>query len=994
MRYLTKPAKTLNTADRNRINAATARNRFQKQLRVEQLEDRRLLAVVAAWSAENTAFDTVGGNNGTLFNGATYAVGQVGQAFSFDGVNDRIDVDDSLSLSLSGSLTIEAWIKASDVPTQHRGAIFFRGSSGIRPYQLTLESGGTLIFDIQSSTARARMSAPMPLGQFVHVAATLDDATGSMRIYVNSVLMSQITTTVRPHATLDPSSNPKVGIGDVGGNPTSVDNFFSGLIDELAIYDHALSETEVAAHYNAGKGSLQPALSVSDSSITEGKASIQFLDRFVQDASGGLNYPRALVFGPDGNADAIQDLYVADIVTNSILRYDGATGAFLDVFVEPGDGGLNAPGDLAFDSNSNLLVTGTSSNQIHKYDSSGAFVGIVASGLNAPYGIEIASDGSLLIANSGTDEILKVTGGVVKKYIRSGSGGLDEPRNVVIGPDGDLYVTSLLTASVLRYDRNTGAPKGTFVSNPSGGDMMWAEFGPDGHLYASYRTTPTSLNVTLARFNGTTGALENSRDNGRDSWSFTVGTNNIIYNAGNGGGNYVDRFVVTQDAAFTISLNAPFPDPVTVDFTTANASALSGNYFDYSSVAGTITFLPGQFSKTILVPILDDATYEGNETFFVNLSNPIGGIIVDWQGVGTIVDNELPPSPATKFYVVNDGSPDRTYEYNAAGDAVENYTINSGNTSPRGAASNAAGDTVWVADKNRKVYVYDTSGGPRGSWSAGTLANNAIVEGIVTNGTDVWIVDSRSDKVYRYSGAASLLDGSKNADNNTFAFALNSANTNPKGIVTDGNYLWVVNDSTTDKVFKYRLNGNLVNSWTIDSANKTPTGLTIDPTGASQSIWIVDSGTDTVYEYDNARGTALPSLPASAFALASGNTNPQGIADPPPSGSGLVVARPPAVPSVSAIAPPLDSVRPNPVTVNRWNDGQSKDLPLSDVPAAWLSGLKATSLETTRNPLTLPLESHPLPLADATDHTDHVFSLDDPFDTLDESLLELLAHQR
>ena len=78
------------------------------------------------------------------------------------------------------------------------------------------------------------------------------------------------------------------------------------------------------------------------------------------------------------------------------------------------------------------------------------------------------------------------------------------------------------------------------------------------------------------------------------------------------------------------------------------------------------------------------------------------------------------------------------------------------------------------------------------------------------------------------------------------------------------------------------LAGALVGSWTIDSANKAPTGLTIDPSGASQSIWIVDNGTDRVYEYTNSRSRNSGSQSATlSFTLASGNTNPQGIADPP-----------------------------------------------------------------------------------------------------------------
>ena len=240
-----------------------------------------------------------------------------------------------------------------------------------------------------------------------------------------------------------------------------------------------------------------------------------------------------------------------------------------------------------------------------------------------------------------------------------------------------------------------------------------------------------------------------------------------------------------------------------------------------------------------------------------------------------------PSTPVTtKFYVVNDATQNLTYEYNASGMSVESYSLNSGNTAPRGAASTIAGDKTWVVDANRKVYVYNTSGGLLGSWTAGTLASNATVEGIATNGTDVWIVDAKSDKVYKYTGAATRLSGSQNAAS---SFSLNSGNTSPKDIVTDGVNLWVVNDSTTDKVFKYTAAGSLVGSWTITTAGATsPTGITIDPTNVS-NIWIVDSGTDRVYQYNAAATFANGSSHAAdvAFALAAGNTNPQGIADPP-----------------------------------------------------------------------------------------------------------------
>ena len=238
---------------------------------------------------------------------------------------------------------------------------------------------------------------------------------------------------------------------------------------------------------------------------------------------------------------------------------------------------------------------------------------------------------------------------------------------------------------------------------------------------------------------------------------------------------------------------------MTVNYATASGNATSG--VDFTGTLGTITFAPGETSRTILVQTLDDALHEATETFTVNLSNPVGAS--DRRRPGRGHDpRQRPRRPSSTSSTTPPAN--RTYEYGQRRRAVENYALNSGNTAPRGAASTAAGDKVWVVDANKKVYVYNTSGGLLGSWTAGSLTPNAPVEGIATNGTDIWIVDAKQDKVFRYTGAASRLSGSQNAAS---SFSLNSGNTDPKDIVTDGTSLWVVNDSSTDKVFKYTLAG-------------------------------------------------------------------------------------------------------------------------------------------------------------------------------------------
>ncbi|HUE70652.1 MAG TPA: S8 family serine peptidase, partial [Pirellulaceae bacterium] len=587
-------------------------------------------------------------------------------------------------------------------------------------------------------------------------------------------------------------------------------------------------------------------VSISDATATEGSSALKLLDRFVAD--GQPLWARAGTFGPDGNGDGAADFYLPTVDTSEVLRYDGVTGAFLDVFIPAGSGGLNSPGDLEFTPDGLLYVTSYLGNQLLRYDAStGAFIDVAASGLSAPLGISQGPDGSLYIANQLSNEVLRYDGSALSVFVPAGSDGLAAPRLGLFGPDAngdgfqDLYVAAQDSHQIHRYSGVDGTPISAFVAtDPTTHGPMWLGFGTQGDLYLSVRTTSSCCDTSINRYDLGTGALLQSYALGRDGWSFTVGPDGLIYNSTNGDGNFVERFGPSSLAAFTVTLSSASSLPVTVDYSTASGSALAGS--DFTAASGTITFAPGQTTRTILVQALDDAVYEGNETFVVNLSNPSSGaIITDTQGVATITDNDPPP---TKFYVVNDGSPDRTYEYGPTGAAVENYVIDSGNSAPRGAASTVAGDKVWVVDNNRNVYVYDTSGGLLGAWTAGSLANNADEQGIATNGTDVWIVDAKSDKVFRYTNAAGRLSGSQNAAS---SFSLNSGNRNPKDIVTDGVHLWVVNDTSTDKVFKYTLSGSLVGSWTISTSGATaPTGITLDPASPSH-LWIVDSGSDRVY---------------------------------------------------------------------------------------------------------------------------------------------------
>jgi Bacterial Ig domain/Cellulose binding domain/Calx-beta domain/Glycosyl hydrolases family 18 len=94
---------------------------------------------------------------------------------------------------------------------------------------------------------------------------------------------------------------------------------------------------------------------------------------------------------------------------------------------------------------------------------------------------------------------------------------------------------------------------------------------------------------------------------------------------------------------FKVELSFPSTQTVTVRYSTSDATAKSGA--DYQAVSGTLTFAPGETSKTILVPVFADELVEGDETFNVVLSSPSGATLAKAQGIGTIKD--ATPAPQT-----------------------------------------------------------------------------------------------------------------------------------------------------------------------------------------------------------------------------------------------------------------------------------------------------------------------------------------------------------
>jgi hypothetical protein len=196
--------------------------------------------IVVWWPGDGTAIDVIGGNNGTLENGATYAAGEVGEAFDFTSTNEAVLIPYSPSADLSAmsSWTIEAWIKPASYNNSTWPTIYAKGRWDA---SLGLNSGTGKLESWINNANQLIGATAVSLGQWNHVALVYDGA--SRTFYVNGVFAG-----AGNAPAISPDTNPSA-IGNVVSNNMAS---FNGLIDELSIYNRALSSNEVNSIYLAG----------------------------------------------------------------------------------------------------------------------------------------------------------------------------------------------------------------------------------------------------------------------------------------------------------------------------------------------------------------------------------------------------------------------------------------------------------------------------------------------------------------------------------------------------------------------------------------------------------------------------------------------------------------------------------------------------------------------------------------------------------------------
>ena len=211
--------------------------------------------LIGYYTSDNTPNTSIGSVNGTLVNGATYATGKINNAFSFDGVNDSVDLGDNYEFDGSTPFSVSLWVYPNNVSGSKT---LFGKQSPSGPsyfgYQLQLLDDN-IRFAIYSDYNTGnylvkKRSLSLSANTWYHVVLTYDGSknTTGVKLYINGSdgAYNDNTNTLTSNIA---NNAIKTCIGSADGA-----YYTNGKIDETAIFDAELTSAQVTELYNSGNG--------------------------------------------------------------------------------------------------------------------------------------------------------------------------------------------------------------------------------------------------------------------------------------------------------------------------------------------------------------------------------------------------------------------------------------------------------------------------------------------------------------------------------------------------------------------------------------------------------------------------------------------------------------------------------------------------------------------------------------------------------------------
>ncbi|MCK5594039.1 MAG: hypothetical protein KAI18_02235, partial [Candidatus Aenigmarchaeota archaeon] len=239
------------------------------------------------------------GNNGTNSSNPTYATGKFGKAVQFDGSDDYIKTEvGGVNLENAQDMTVDLWVNPSSRPTINGNmrVIIQDDSFYITQQWSTGETDSHPVFSVQTKTGDYHRdyssSDTLPLNTWTHVVGIYNSSIPDVIYYINGIQVADTPSAKQGSGDLD----------DIGTNPTRFgyinDEYFNGTIDEVKIWNRALTAEEINASYNAGLYRLEA--NITD--LTEGTYTYT---AYAQDLAGNTNSTETRTLTIDSTAPTL-----------------------------------------------------------------------------------------------------------------------------------------------------------------------------------------------------------------------------------------------------------------------------------------------------------------------------------------------------------------------------------------------------------------------------------------------------------------------------------------------------------------------------------------------------------------------------------------------------------------------------------------------------------------------------------------------------------------
>lgn len=196
-------------------------------------------ALVAYFPFDANANDASGNGNNATVNGTTSTADKFGnnnRAYLFDGVNDYIEAPVDINPSAMPQMTIVAWARA-DGGSPVKQVVSHDNGAFDRSLGIDYRGGGTG-WSVFSGSGSVLGFHPVTLGEWVFLAAVYDQNAGTVKLRVNNTIYEESGNLGSGHITFRIGSNPSYG------------EYFQGSIDEVRVYNHALTNSELSQLYN------------------------------------------------------------------------------------------------------------------------------------------------------------------------------------------------------------------------------------------------------------------------------------------------------------------------------------------------------------------------------------------------------------------------------------------------------------------------------------------------------------------------------------------------------------------------------------------------------------------------------------------------------------------------------------------------------------------------------------------------------------------------